>query len=259
MPYRLAQHLIARGLLPARVVDDALKRATADAVSLDTAFLELGVVSEAGILQALSDVSGLRLVNLADFEPNTDAAAHMPFGLAQQLNVVPLSLDGPALHLASAYPVAKIRLRNLGVVLGLRIELWVALECRIRLWQAVLYGKKLDRRYQKLIDAVDPLREAKDLTATVPAEEGRLSSEVLERIARDVAEEPLLLDCPKRPSQRPPKVEEPDNEEPQRIRFPGGVLPPRRSPESTPHPPPPKSPPSRRWFALPLRLRPDRG
>ena len=118
----------------------------------------------------------------------------------------------------------------------------MALECRIRLWQAVLYGKKLDRRYQKLIDAVDPLREAKDLTATVPAEEGRLSSEVLERIARDVAEEPLLLDRPKRPSQRPPKVEEPDNEEPQRIRFPGGVLPPRRSPESTPAPATAKEP-----------------
>ena len=67
MPQRLAQHLIARGLLPARVVDEALRRLGGDGGTLDTVLLEMGAVSEAGILQAISDVSGVRLVNLADF------------------------------------------------------------------------------------------------------------------------------------------------------------------------------------------------
>jgi HEAT repeat protein len=166
---------------------------------LDTVLLEAGVVSEAGILQALADVSGVRLVNLADFEPNTSAAAHMPFGLTQQLNIVPLSLDGRALHLASAYPLSKSKLKNLGFVLGLKVELWVALECRIRAWQAVLYGQKLERRYQKLIETLDPAPQAR-VTAPGPEEEGRLSPDMLERIARGIVEEPLLLDRPKRAS-----------------------------------------------------------
>lgn len=304
MSQRLAQHLIAKGLLPARVVDEALKRAATDDCTLDTVLLELGMVSEPNLLQAVSDVAGIRLVNLADFEPNRSAAAHLPFGLAQQLNVVPLSLEGTALHLASAYPIAKAKLKNLGFVLGRRIELWVALECRVRAWQAVLYGQTLAPRYQRLVKANPGAASASELTATIPEEAGRLSSDVLERIARGIAEEPLLLDRRKSPSgslPRPPlgdddvgqhttvveaaayerfakaehglapfessassehdqtvrldvggygafarelaKTSEPPAAvvAPARVTFPGGVLPPRRSPASSP----PSSAPSR--------------
>ena len=94
MPQRLAQHLIARGLLPARVVDEALRRLGREGGTLDSVLLEMGAVSEAGMLQAISDVSGVRLVNLADFEPNAEAGPLMPFKMARQLNVVPLTLFG---------------------------------------------------------------------------------------------------------------------------------------------------------------------
>lgn len=90
MPQRLAQHLIARGLLKASTVDEALRRMNRSGGSLDTNLLEMTAISEAGILQAISDVSNVRLVNLADFEPNPDAAPVMPFKMAKQLGVVPL-------------------------------------------------------------------------------------------------------------------------------------------------------------------------
>jgi hypothetical protein len=198
MAHRLAQHLIARGLLSGRVVDDALTRVAQQGGCLDTALLEFGAVSEAGVLQAVSDVSGIRLVNLADFEPNAEVGALLPLQLARQLNVVPLSLDGNALHLASAFPIQSAQLKDLGFLLGRRLELWVALECRVRDWQAVLYGEPLDTRFARLLATLDPSRV---FPAAAQAES--LSVDVLERLARGIVEEPVLLDRPKKPKGAP--------------------------------------------------------
>lgn len=203
MPQRLAQHLIARGLLPARVVDEALRRLGREGGTLDTVLLEMGAVSEAGILQAISDVSGVRLVNLADFEPNTEAGPLMPFKMARQLNVVPLSVDGTSLHLACAYPLQQPQLKDVGFLLGRKLELWVALECRIRDWQQTLYSQKAEPRYQRLLSLLDPNRPKppKELTEEPPLIEGEtesLSTDVLERLAKGIVEEPVLLDKPKK-------------------------------------------------------------
>ncbi|MBL8913739.1 MAG: FrgA protein [Archangium sp.] len=206
MPQRLAQHLIARGLLPARVVDEALRRLGRDGGSLDTVLLEMGAVSEAGILQAVSDVSGVRLVNLADFEPNTEAGPLMPLKMARQMNVVPLSVDGTALHLACAYPLQNTQLKDVGFLLGRKLELWVALEARVRDWQQTLYGQKLEPRYEKLLRQLDPTRPAQTMPSVVVSSEASqtlegdtesLSNDVMERIARGIVDEPVLLDKPK--------------------------------------------------------------
>ena len=71
MPQRLAQHLIARGLLPARVVDEALRRLGRDGGTLDTVLLEMGAVSEAGILQDIG-------VPTVVCGPGRIAVAHQP-------------------------------------------------------------------------------------------------------------------------------------------------------------------------------------
>lgn len=216
MPQRLAQHLIARGLLPARVVDEALRRLAREGGSLDTVLLEMGAVSEAGILQAVSDVSGVRLVNLADFEPNAEAGPLMPFKMARQLNVVPLSVDGMSLHLACAYPLQQPQLKDVGFLLGRKLELWVALECRVRDWQQALYGQKPDPRYQRLLSQLDPSRPKVADDLPIGGDTESLSSDVLERLARGIVEEPVLLDKPKKKESRRPKIEILD-EAPQRV------------------------------------------
>ncbi|MGV3619183.1 MAG: FrgA protein, partial [Archangium sp.] len=193
MPQRLAQHLIARGLLPARVVDEALRRLGREGGTLDTVLLEMGAVSEAGILQAISDVSGVRLVNLADFEPNSEAGPLMPFKMARQLNVVPLSVDGTSLHIACAYPLQQTQLKDVGFLLGRKLELWVALEARIRDWQQVLYAEKAEPRYAKLLSQLDPSRPK----FVEPGPAQSLSEDVQDRISRGIVDEPVLLDKPK--------------------------------------------------------------
>jgi hypothetical protein len=206
MPQRLAQHLIARSLLPAAAVDGALRRVQQEGGTLDTALLENGAISEAGILQALSDVSGIRLVNLADFEPNAEAGPLMPFKMARQLSCVPLSLDGKALHVACAFPLPASQLKEAGFFLGRTFELWVAVECRIRDWQRALYGQPLEPRYLQLLRQLDP---NKPLPQRETERTQTVSEEVLERMSQGIRDEPILLDRPKpkRPTQSQPVLE----------------------------------------------------
>src|SRR5688500_5080375 len=139
MPARLAQHLVTRGLLPPERVDEALRHQAVAGGGLDTILLEKGLVSEAGILQALSDVSGLRLVNLADFEPNLEVAALIPPKIADRMGIVSLSVDDDSLHVACSYPVPTNELNEVGFLLGKRLELWIAIEARIRDWISGVY------------------------------------------------------------------------------------------------------------------------
>ncbi len=224
MPTRLAQHLIARGLLPGDRVEEALRRQAIAGGALDTVLLEQGLISEAGMLQALADVSGVRLVSLGDFEPNHEVAALIPPKIAERLCVVPLSVDGDALHVACSYPVPTQQLQEVGFLLGKRLELWIALECRIRDWLSAIYGIPLPARFASLLAALDPRYEGRaargDLAlgsvtqdrpahdtagpvpqGSVPIEtvtlEDALTAEMVERLAQSVAEEPIPLEVKK--------------------------------------------------------------
>ncbi len=193
MPRRLAQHLISQSLLPAAQVDEALRKLDRDDVGIDTLLLELGHISEAGMLQALSDVSGLRPVNLADFEPNEEAAALLPLRIAQRLKVAPLSVQDKTLHLVVPYPIPAKQLKEVEFLIGKKIELWVGLECRIRDWLSWQYHQPLNVRFTRLLAALDPTRQAvADAVETSDVPES-LSDEVMERIAKGFIEEPVLL------------------------------------------------------------------
>ena len=137
----LAQHLISSRLLPADKVEEAVRRQALSGGRLDTILLEQGIISEAGALQALADVSGFRLVNLADFESNREVAGFIPPKVAERTCVVPLSLDGGTLHVACAHPVPVKELAEMGVLLNKKLELWVALEVRVRDWISAVIRK----------------------------------------------------------------------------------------------------------------------
>lgn len=192
MPQQLAQYLISRGLLPAHVVNDAVNRLSRDGGSFDTVLLEMGVLTPAQVLQAIADVSSLRPVDLANFEPNFEVASLLPLVTAQQLKVVPLSVDGGSLHLACAYPPRGLQIKELGVRLGRKIELWVALECRVHDWQHFIYAHPLLPRFERLLSQLDPTRAPPAVNIEL------VSPEVLERISQGIIEEPLLLEKPKK-------------------------------------------------------------
>ena len=217
MPSRLAHHLMTSGLVPASQVDAVMRRLESSSARLDTLFLERGLLSEAGALQALSDACGVRLVNLADFEANVEVGQAIPQTIAERLLVVPLSEDDTTLHIACAYPLPTEQLKEVGVLLGRPIEVWVALECRVRDWLRQLYGTPLAIRYELLLQSFDPTR------ARLPAGAGSqeqsavvketLSEEVLARIAQGIVEEPVVLKKRRKPSAPAPAASAPPADE----------------------------------------------
>jgi len=194
MPARLAQFLVSSMLLSREKAEEMLRQQQAQGGQLDTVLLERGVASEADVLAMLGEVSGFRPVNLMDFEPNPDVASFIPPKLAERLCVVPLSLDGNMLHVACGYPVPKKELDEMGFLLGKPLELWVATEVRIREWVSIIYRQPLPPRFAQLAAALDPERLAAAATPPPPppaAMEDSLTEDMLERLARSVAQEPL--------------------------------------------------------------------
>ncbi|MFP2913475.1 FrgA protein, partial [Pyxidicoccus sp. 3LFB2] len=169
MPARLAQLLVSRMLLSQEKAGEVLRQHQAQGGLLDTVLLERGIAGEADVLALLGEVSGFRPVNLMDFEPNPDVASFIPPKLAERLCVVPLSLDGSTLHVACGYPVPKKELDEVGFLLGKPLELWVAVEVRIREWVSIIYRQPLSPRFAQLSAALDPERLAAATPPPPPA------------------------------------------------------------------------------------------
>ncbi len=230
MPARLAQHLVSRGLLSAAAVEEAQRHRASSGGGLDTALLEQKALSESALLGALSEVSGLRPVHLADFEPNQEMSRFVPANVAERLGAVPLSEDRGALHIACAYPPPVKDLEEVSVLLGKRLELWVALEPRVRDWIASIYRTPLAPRFAAVLAGLDPGRQPvapiplqkvkrpAPLKTTASEEtslEDALTREMVEQIARAVASEPILLEVrKKKPAQEAPR---PDPERTQTV------------------------------------------
>ncbi|WP_223642456.1 FrgA protein [Corallococcus sp. EGB] len=190
MPSRLAQHLVSRALLTQEQAGELLRQHQALGGHLDTALLERGL-SEADVLAMLGEASGFRPVNLVDFEPNLDVASFIPPKIAERLSVVPLSLDGNTLHVACAYPVPKKELDEVGFLLGKPLELWVAIELRVREWISVIYRQPLPPRFVQLAEAL--ARQAGSLTPPPPPppDDESMTVDMVEQLARSVAQEPV--------------------------------------------------------------------
>ncbi|NTX09255.1 FrgA protein [Myxococcus sp. CA056] len=215
MPARLAQLLVSRTLLSQEKAGELLRIQQAQGGHLDTVLLEQGLVSETDVLALLGDVAGFRPVNLVDFEPNAEVASFIPPKIAERLSVVPLSLDGQTLHVACAYPVPKKELDEVGFLLGRPLELWVAAEVRIREWISTIYRQPLAPRFVQLVAALDPEKQLPVTPPPPPPPDESLTVEMVERLARSVAREPLTTEArptPKAPpaSQRPPPPPPPD-------------------------------------------------
>lgn len=192
MPSHLAHTLVAQGLLSRDKAEETLRQQAGQGGALDTLLLERRLLREPQVLQALGETSGVRPVNLADFEPNADVASFIPPKIAERLCVVPLSLDGTTLHVACGYPVPKKELEEVGFLLGKPLELWVATEVRVREWISVIYRQPLAQRYGALLASLDPEPPGAEAPAPKPAisEEATLTLEMVERLARSVASEP---------------------------------------------------------------------
>ncbi|MBN8469654.1 FrgA protein [Corallococcus exiguus] len=256
MPSRLAQHLVSRALLSQEQAGELLRLHQAQGGHVDTALLERGL-TEADVLAMLGEVSGFRPVNLVDFEPNLEVASFIPPKIAERLSVVPLSLDGNTLHVACAYPVPKKELDEVGFLLGKPLELWVAIELRVREWISIIYRQPLTPRFVQLAAAVAQQAGALTPPPPPPPDDESMTVDMVEQLARNVAQEPVPAAARPAAAREPEPADIPPpayTREPLRLNTSAGPVTTARAVQRPTPPPTPTDIPPPAYTREPLRL-----
>ncbi len=158
MTARLEDVLLERGLLSPERVAEALRDHALGGGQLDTVLLELGGLSERELLSALAEAAEVQPLHLGDYEPNMAMASELAAEIADRLDVVPVSIEGTTLHVASAFPVPQLELQALGTLQHRRVVPWAAVSARVRDWLLVLYGLPIPAREAAVLAALEPHR-----------------------------------------------------------------------------------------------------
>jgi hypothetical protein len=185
MTARLEDVLVSRGLLSPERVAEALRDHALGGGQLDTVLLELGGLSEQELLSVLAEAADVQPLHLGDYEPNRALAEELPSDIAERLEVVPISVEGTTLHVASAFPVPELELQALGTLRQRRIVPWVAVSARVRDWLQALYGLHMPAREAAVLAVLEPHRplpaRLPPPAASVGLDEGLTLEELLAR------------------------------------------------------------------------------
>lgn len=151
MSDRLAELLVNEGAVTTADLEQALARQQMAGGALDTALLELNLLSEERLLTLLADASELPPAPpLAWKTIDPRARRVFPSKVAERHGLVPFALDGRELSLVAAYPVDSSLLDELGFMLSLHLQPYVAPEWRVRELVHRTYGTPFPERLEKL-------------------------------------------------------------------------------------------------------------
>lgn len=156
MPERLTESLIRRGVLDEQQANEAMERQVIQGGALDTSLLELELVSEQDVVDALASAYGLSASSpeQAVSPPDLRAVRAFPEQWAKKHMLAPLALDAEAsvLSVLTPAPADLNLIARLGELLDLTIEPLLAPEFRV--WQRIvhLYGTEPPDRLLPLID-----------------------------------------------------------------------------------------------------------
>jgi hypothetical protein len=151
LPADLATLLVEDQLVPQDALERAVLRQRVCGGTLDTALLELDLVDEPALVEALARASELPPPPppvLAD--PNPRIRRVFPARLAERHGVAPFRLDGRDLTLLAAWPADLAAVDEVSAMLALRVAPHVAPEWRVRELNYRVYGTPLGDRYATL-------------------------------------------------------------------------------------------------------------
>jgi hypothetical protein len=155
MSDRLTQHLVDAGLLDRDLVNSAVEQQLARGGAIDTALLELALVEERDLLEAMAAVYPQRVASVPDTQEAEDPRASRvfpePWAIKHLLAPLRLTPDGASLEVLSPAPVDGPTLERLAELLEVRVEPILAPEFRVHERLERLYGHPLPDRFEQLI------------------------------------------------------------------------------------------------------------
>ena len=137
---------------------------------LDTVILDLGLMSESTLLDALGRFHRTRTVTRAEFSAAEAAAKKISPRVALRMQIVPFRVEGKTLSVATLDPGDLLVEDELALITGCMVASYVTLE--MRLYEALnrLYGIPLSAQYTSLITRfdVEGVADSRSAAAAVP-------------------------------------------------------------------------------------------
>ncbi|MFH1809193.1 MAG: hypothetical protein ABIJ09_10650 [Pseudomonadota bacterium] len=168
----LGQLLVEDGVVQPDRLEDAYQRQVLYGGQLDTVLLEMGLVEESLLLEAMSrrfKLPAADRVALAGVDP--ELAKRLPRRLAERYRIVPLKLDRRHLHVACCRPLPLDVLDDVGFTLSLYVVPHITIELRLNYALEQLYGIPMGARFDHLLaqlgEEVERVAEEARTTARV--------------------------------------------------------------------------------------------
>ncbi|MFC6918613.1 ATPase, T2SS/T4P/T4SS family [Meiothermus taiwanensis] len=136
---RLGAALLDMGLLGDEELQRALEQHREVGGNLSEIIVELGLLSERRIAQAIEQAFGIPLVELAEIEISPEAKSLIPAERARDLGAIPFSVEGGTLRVALLNPLDNLVLEELEDLTNQIIEPYLATQSSFRYALAVHY------------------------------------------------------------------------------------------------------------------------
>ena len=144
--------LVQEKLLQQKALQQAMEIYKSSQSRLDTVLLDLGMISEAMLLDAIGRFHKTRTVSRGELSAIGPAVARtLSPHIATRLRVVPFRLEGKTLSVATLEPGDLLVEDELAVVTGYLVASFVTLEIRLHEALNQLYGAPLSAQFQSLI------------------------------------------------------------------------------------------------------------
>jgi type IV pilus assembly protein PilB len=160
---QLDELLLARGLLTSEQLEEARLQAAQRGRSVGRVLIELGFVSEAGLVAILAEQLGLEFVDLSEVSIDPSAVGMVPEPTARRHNCIPLRVeDGRTLVVAMSDPANVVAKDDLRAMTGKDVRVVVATKADVM--SALNRNYRLDRTAETLVEEVAAEREAEEKT-----------------------------------------------------------------------------------------------
>jgi type IV pilus assembly protein PilB len=160
---QLDELLLARGLIQAQQLEDARDQAAQTGRSLGRVLIELGYVTEAGLVSILAEQLGLEFVDLDEVQLDASAIAIVPEATAKRHNCIPVRFeDEGRLVLAMADPANVVAVDDIRALTKREVRTVVATKGQVL--GAINRHYRLDHTAETLVEeAIDDVSQEEDL------------------------------------------------------------------------------------------------
>ena len=157
---QLDDHLLARGLVNEEQLEEARRNASQRGRSLGRVLIELGFVTEAGLVSILAEQLGLTFIDLSEAHVDQAAVAMVAEAVARRHSCLPVSIDDGTLVVAMADPANVVAVDDIRAMTKRDVKVVVATKADVS--TAINRYYRMDRTAETLAEEVAAEKEAEE-------------------------------------------------------------------------------------------------